>query len=283
LEKYEFGQTRVIDYRSIDGEQLRGALILPTDYQKGERYPLIVYLYGGLSLSNRVNQFGLAGQGVNNMQLFGTRGYAVLTPDTPLKVGTPMQDLLKTVMPAIDKVVEMGIADSNRIGVMGHSYGGYSTLALIVQTTRFRAAVSSAGPANLINSYGQMDKDGVSFGIGWAEASQGRMGGPPWQFRDRYIENSPIFYLDRVQTPLLIIQGEADSTVPASLSDEVFVGLRRMGKEVVYAKYIGEDHSPLYWGDANMSDYCQRVIDWFNQHLSATKPLKPESGRANGK
>jgi dipeptidyl aminopeptidase/acylaminoacyl peptidase len=269
---YAYGQTQIVDYHSIDGEPLRGALLLPAGYQKGERYPMVVYLYGGSLLSNKVFQFGLAGSGTSNMQLYAARGYAVLLPDTPLKVGTPMQDLLKTVMPAIDKAVEMGVADSNRIGVMGHSYGGYSTLALIVQTTRFKAAISSAGPANLINSYGQMDKDGFSIDIGWAETSQGRMGGHPWQFRDRFIENSPVFYLDRVQTPLLIVQGEADSRVPARLADEVYVGLRRLGKEVSYAKYLGEDHSPLYWGYANMVDYCQRTIDWFDQKLGTAKP-----------
>ena len=112
-----------------------------------------------------------------------------------------MADLLKTVIPGVDRVVELGIADPDRLGVMGHSYGGYSTLSLIVQTTRFKAAVDSAGPADLISVYGQMDKTGSSGAIGWSETGQGGMVGTPWQFRDRYIENSPIFYLDRWNTP----------------------------------------------------------------------------------
>lgn len=270
--EYVFGQTRLIDYRTIDGEKVHGALLLPAGYEEGKRYPMIVFIYGGSNLSNSLNEFGLEGQGVFDMQIFATRGYAVLFPDTPLHVGTPMQDLLKTVLPAADKVVEMGIADPDRIGVMGHSYGGYSTLSLIVQTTRFKAAISMDGPANLLNSYGQMNKDGFSIDIGWAEnkGSQGRMEASPWELRDRYIENSPVFFLDRVETPLLIIQGEQDGRVPQHLSDEVFVDMRRLGKEVSYAKYLGEDHSPLYWGYANMKDLSQRLIDWFDGHLRAS-------------
>jgi len=95
------------------------------------------------------------------------------------------------------------------------------------------------------------------------------MGGTPWEVRDRYIANSPVFYFDRIQTPLLVMQGADDETVAAFLGDEVFVGLRRLGKEVEYAKYGGEGHSPLNWRYANQVDYCHRVIAWFDAHLKA--------------
>jgi dipeptidyl aminopeptidase/acylaminoacyl peptidase len=186
-----------------------------------------------------------------------------------------MQDLVKNVMPGVDKVVEMGVADPGRLGLMGHSYGGYSVLSLIVQTTRFKAAIASASQGNLISSYGQIGKDGSAWAVGWLEEGQGRMGGTPWQFRDRYIENSPVFYLDRVKTPLLIVHGALDNTVPPFLADETFVGLRRLGKEVVYAKYEGEGHWQGEWGYANQVDYWNRVIDWFKSHLQ-------DSGRATG-
>jgi dipeptidyl aminopeptidase/acylaminoacyl peptidase len=264
------GAGRVISWRSTDGAPLRGALLLPANYEGGKRYPLIVDVYGGSYRSESVYRFGLSGSGVENLQLLATRGYAVLLPDTPLQKGTPMADLLKTVIPGVDRVVELGIADPDRLGVMGHSYGGYSTLSLIVQTTRFKAAVDSAGPADLISVYGQMDKTGSSGAIGWSETGQGGMVGTPWQFRDRYIENSPIFYLDRVETPLLIVQGELDGAVPHQQAEEVFVGLRRLGKEVVYAEYQGEEHWEGTWSFANASDYWNRVIDWFNQHLKGT-------------
>ncbi len=93
------------------------------------------------------------------------------------------------------------------------------------------------------------------------------MGGTPWQVRDRYIENSPFFYLDRVQSPLLVVQGTKDATTAPFLADELYVALRRLGKNVVYAKYEGEGHSPLYWRYANRLDLYNRVISWFDEHL----------------
>jgi dipeptidyl aminopeptidase/acylaminoacyl peptidase len=267
LEGVVFGASRLIDYYSADGEPLHGALLLPAAYEEGKKYPLIVDPYGGSYRSTSVFRFGLSGTGVENLQILATRGYAVLLPDTPMHSNSPMADIMKTVIPAVDRAVQLGIADPDRLGIMGHSYGGYSTLAVIVQSARFKAAVDSAGPADLVSSYGIMDDNGSSGAIGWAETGQGRMGGTPWQFRDRYIENSPIFYLDRVHTPLLIVQGELDTAVPYQQANEVFVALRRLGKEVVYAKYGGEEHWEGTWGVPNVLDYWNRVIDWFDKYL----------------
>jgi dipeptidyl aminopeptidase/acylaminoacyl peptidase len=185
-----------------------------------------------------------------------------------------MQDILKTVMPGVDTVVSLGIADPDRLGVMGHSYCGYSTLALIVQTTRFRAAIDSAGISDLVSDYGYMDKTGAESSVGWAETGQGRMGGTPRQYRARYFENSPVFYLDQVKTPLLLVHGELDRAVPCQQAEEVFIGLRRLGKEVVYAKYTGEEHWPGTWSPANITDYWNRVIEWFDRHLQPSGAAK---------
>jgi len=269
FDKYDLGEVRLIRWLSDDGEALQGALLLPAGYQQGKRYPLIVYVYGGAFLSNRLNRFGLASLGPLNMQLFATRGFAVLLPDTPLHLGTAMFDLAKTVLPGVNKAVEMGIVDGDRLGVMGHSFGGYSTLSLIVETNRFKAAMDVDGEGDAVGFYGEMDKDGAAYGIPIEEEGQGLMGGTPWDRRDKYIENSPIFYLDRVATPLLIVQGTEDTAVAPFLADEVFVGLRRLGKEVEYAKYEGERHSPAQeWSYANQVDFCNRMIAWFEKYLT---------------
>ncbi len=267
FEKYKLGSARLIDWLSDDGERLRGALLLPSDYEEGKRYPLIVWVYGGSLLSNHFDRFGFVFTGAFNMQLLATRGYAVLLPDAPQHVGTPMLDLAKTVLAGVNKVIEMGIADPDRLGVMGQSYGGYSTLSLIVQTKRFKAALEADGMGDLLADYGAMDKNGTAFGTSIAEGGQGLMNGTPWEFRERYIENSPIYYLDRVDTPLLIVHGSEDTTVAPFLGDEVFVGLRRLGKEVEYAKYQGEGHSQAYWSYANQVDFCNRMIAWFDKYL----------------
>jgi dipeptidyl aminopeptidase/acylaminoacyl peptidase len=199
--------------------------------------------------------------------MLATRGYAVLLPDAPQHPGTPMLDLAKTILPGVDKVISMGIADSSRLGVMGHSYGGYSVLSLIVQTARFKAALEADGMGDLISSYGQMQRDGTASQTAFTELGQGLMGGAPWQFRERYIENSPFYYLERVETPLLIVHGSEDKAVAPFLGDQIFVALRRLGKDVEYAKYEGEDHSPLFWSYSNQIDLSKRVIDWFGRYL----------------
>ena len=269
FDAYHLGAAQLLTWSSVDGEELHGVLLLPSNYRKGNRYPLIVWVYGGHTLSDRLDHFGLAGVGPFNLQMFATRDYAVLLPDAPQHLGTPMLDLAKTVLPGVDKVISMGIADPDQVGAMGHSYGGYSVLSLIVQTTRFKAAIELDGMANELSAYGQMGPDGTAFQTSISEQGQGLIGGTPWQFRERYIENSPFFYFDRVQTPLLIVHGSEDKTVAPFLGDEIFVALRRLGKNVEYAKYEGENHSPLYWSYPNQSDLCNRMIEWFGRYLMA--------------
>lgn len=267
FDSYRMGIARLIDWLSDDGERLQGVLLLPGDYQEGKRYPLIVWVYGGSFLSNYRDQFGLGGTGPFNLQLLATRGYAILLPDAPQHLGTPMLDLVKTVLPGVNRVIEMGIGDPNKLGVMGHSYGGYSALSLIVQTKRFKAAIIADGIADWVSAYGQMSKDGTAFQVQAAERGQGLIGGAPWELPQRFIENSPLFYLDRIETPVLVIHGAEDASVASFLGDELFVGLRRLAKDVEYAKYPGEGHAPPDWGYADQVDCIERIITWFNRYL----------------
>ena len=263
LERYAAGEGRLIDYSTADGKKLQATLLLPVNYRSDRRYPLVVWVYGGSMLSGNLNRYGGTGVDQYNLQLLSSRGYAVLLPDAPLAVGTPLQDLAKTVLPAVDKTIEMGVADPERLGVMGTSYGGYSTLALLVQTERFKAAVMDVGFGNLSSMYGTMLKSGASRGVSWAEEGQGRMGGPPWQFPERFVKNSPVFFLNKIETPLLISQGGKD--VYPFQANEIFVGLRRLGKKVVYVRYENEAHGIEH--PSNRIDYWNRVLEWFASHL----------------
>ena len=270
FDKHEMGAARLVEWLDDDGQRLRGALVLPSEYEQGKRYPLVVLVYGGRFLSDSVARFGGFESGLRylNVQLLATRGYAVLMPDAPQHLGTPMLDLGRTILPGVSKVVEMGIADDSRVGVMGHSYGGYSTMSLLVQTKRFKAAVESGGFSDLISDYGQMRSDGTAYGM-LLETGQGLMGGTPWQYGERYIENSPFFYFDRIATPLLMIHGAEDPFVQPFLADQVFVGLRRLGKEVEYAKYGGEAHWLTSY--ENQVDACSRMISWFDRFLKTSE------------
>ena len=269
------GSGQVVEWRSIDGKVEHGALILPANYVRGTRYPLIVKVYGGSSISDDLNRFGFAAAPYENLQLFATRGYALLLADSDVNVGTPMTDLMKSVMPGIDKAIELGVADPDRIGVTGHSYGGYSTLALIAQSPRFKAAVMRAGMGDMIASYGSLLDDGTNPGVSWSESGQGRIGGSLWDYRERYIENSPIFYLDRVKTPLLIIHGGSDDAVPPELADEVFTDLRRLHQRVEYARYANEGHWEGEWSRPNQIDALNRMIAWFDLYLKGSGAQPP--------
>lgn len=263
----ELGRAEIVEWLGLDGDTLRGALVYPAGFKEGHRYPLIVKVYGGSELSGYLNSFGYANAPIENLQLFATRGYAVLVADSKLRIGSPMADLMRTVMPGVNKVIEMGVADADRIGVTGHSYGGYSAISLVAQSPRFKAVVVRAGFADMIGQYGQLAPDGSNYGLAWAESGQGRMGGSPWEFRGRYLENSPIFLLDRVETPVMIVHGTDDDSVPVHLADQMFTGLRRLGKTVTYLRYEDADHWEGAWSRANQIDVMGRVFDWFDRHL----------------
>lgn len=274
LDDYVFGERRLIYWRSDDGDSLRGALLLPAGYKAGKRYPLISWQYGGETWSMFANNFGVIPIFVDYIQILATRGYAVLVPDAPQHIGTPMLDLAKTVLPGVNRAIELGVADPARLGIMGLSYGCFSTLMLIVQTTRFKAAECGSGASSIIGM------TGTELGWAWADSGQGKMGATVWQRRDRYIENSAYFYLDRVATPILMVNGTADPGVPSFLADETYAALRELGKRVEYVRYVGESHGPMAYSRANVTDYLNRLVRWFGTYLSdSSSHATPDSIR----
>lgn len=269
FDEYELGTSRVIEWLDPDGRKLRGSLLLPAGYKEGTRYPLVVHVYEGNGGSKAANQFGLANDHPSlNMHVLATRGYAVFYPDAPLGEGRTLRGAADTVLPGINKVIELGFADPNRLAVMGFSQGSYVTLALLVQTTRFKAAIIGAVThSDMMSGYLYMDDEGNDSTWNY-EQGQGTMGKTPWEDRNRYIENSPVFFFDRVQTPLLMFHGTADP-IPLSYPDATFVALRRLGKSVEYAVYAGEGHGIS--GYSNMVDWWNRQIRWLEKYLNTAQ------------
>ena len=269
LENRAMGRALIVNWLSDDGKPLQGALLLPPDYFPGKRIPIIVWSYLGIPYSESFNRFGFyEAAGPLNMQLFATRGYGVFFADVAAQAGRPAASLAKSVLPGVSKLVEMGIADPERIGVLGHSGAAFASVALIVQTKRFRAAVAIEGWGDFTAFYGSMQPDGAA--SKYLEAEQWYLDGSPWQYPFRYVENSPVFRLDEVDTPLLLVHGDKDSNVQAFLGDELFVGLRRLGKYVEYAKYRGESHVPGDWAYADQLDLSRRMIAWFGRYLQGS-------------
>lgn len=281
LAQYQMGQSIMIRWTDRLGQTKRAALLLPAGYTRGRRYPLIVYQYPGAFGSTFVNNFGIAENFFDEMQIFATRGFAVLYPDVPVKAGRPMRDILDAVMGAVDTAIAVGVADPNRLGIIGHSWGGYGVLSVLVQTNRFKAALSRSGVGgDLIRYYTEMNGDGRAGGM--AEVELLRTGGTLWNRKRTFIDNSPIFFLNRVQTPLLLTHGSNDSVAP-ELSEAVFVALRRLGKEVKYIKYQGENHYEATWGYANQADFLREMIDWFEYHIGPNSDTVKQGVRGSYK
>ena len=269
LDGYAFGATRLIEFTNDDGKRLNAALLLPAGYQEGRRYPTVVMVYPQDWGSESVNAFGLGGYPSLNMQMLATRGYAVLQPDVPTGKGTIMADLMKSVMPAIDRAVALGITDPDRLAVTGQSAGGYATLALVAQTTRFKAAVMNAGFGDLTAFYGAMSPmTGDGIWVPWLETLTGGMGQGPWDAPQAFVQNSPIYFLNRIQTPMIIQAGANDIAI-VPYSDQVFAGMKRLNKDVTYLRYGGEGH--VLAVQANLADYWTRVIGFLDEKLKGGK------------
>jgi dipeptidyl aminopeptidase/acylaminoacyl peptidase len=261
------GASRLVEWRSPDGAVRRGALVLPPGYAEGQRVPVVVDVYLGRMGSRGLHQFGGGGSLVH-AQVLASRGYAVLSPDMPAVDRDPLRRVAGQVLPALDRLVELGIADPARLGAIGHSYGGYCVQALLTQTGRLGAAVCSAGFTNLTSTYGALSRDGHSMELGWLETAPAGMGGPLWERRDAYVENSPLFHLDRVTTPLLLVCGGVNPG-EVSQAGEAFSALRRLGQRVELRVYRGEGHRIGVWSEASYRDLCDRVLAWFDTFLTA--------------
>ncbi|HTO75824.1 MAG TPA: prolyl oligopeptidase family serine peptidase [Thermoanaerobaculia bacterium] len=268
-------EAKPIEYVSLNGEKLNGWILLPVGYQAGKRYPVITWVYAGyMYRPQRPWIANVAEASPLSMQIPAAHGYAILLPSMPLKpegeTEDPMLRLTEGVMPALDKAVELGIADPDRLFVMGQSFGGFSTYGLVTQTTRFKAAVSLAGLSDFISLYGQFDArsrytDSPQENLFMAalmESAQTGMGNPPWKDLGRYLRNSPIFTVDRVKTPLLIIQGDLDY-VAVQQGEEFFVSLYRQAKRARFVRYWGEGH--VLESPANIRDMWRQIDDWLDE------------------
>ncbi|HEX6536382.1 MAG TPA: prolyl oligopeptidase family serine peptidase [Gemmatimonadaceae bacterium] len=279
---------RLVRYRGLDGDSLTALLILPIGYEAGRRYPLVAWVYPGTMITDTlfidVNK-NLAEAPQFNLQLLAARGYAVLVPSIPVRGPGRVDgflDIPKGVLPALDCVVELGVADENRLAVMGHSMGGYAALGLIGFTHRFRAAIAAAGPVDLVSEYGTFDRrfaydhdaDKRMNGAHLLEFGLMLRVGVPWKDHWRYRLNSPLSYVERVQTPVMIVQGDADY-VPIMQGEEFYSALRRLGKTAEFVRYWGEGH--ILYSPANIRDWWSRVFGFLDHYLAEPRQAQRAS------
>jgi dipeptidyl aminopeptidase/acylaminoacyl peptidase len=249
--------SELVAYRDTDGKQMYGVLRYPVDYVKGRKVPTVFEIYETFF-----------DNGFNGRAAFLTNhGYAVFHPSVNLVIGQPGEAWVKGVTAAANRLIEMGIADPDRLGVHGTSYGGYATCLLITQTDRFKAAINISGKVDMVSFYTDSPRLGVR-NIHAPEKSQDRLGATLWEHPERYLEHSAILRADRVKTPLLCITGDQDPNVPASQSREMYYALRRLGKEVEWVRYVNGAHRPPN-GVAESIDFEQRILAWYDKYLRA--------------
>jgi dipeptidyl aminopeptidase/acylaminoacyl peptidase len=205
------------------------------------------------------------GRNVINPTHYVSNGYLVFEPDIVYEDGRPGMSAYKAIVPGVQSIVARGYVDETKLGLQGQSWGGYQTAYLITQTHMFAAAMAGAPVANMTSAYG-----GIRWGTGISragqyESGQSRIGAPLVDAPQLYLENSPLFHLRNVTTPLFIMNNDADDAVPWYQGIELFIGMRRLGKEIYFIDYNNDVHNPA--SRANQKDIAMRMQQFFDNKL----------------
>ncbi len=275
--QYNWGNAELYRFTSLDGEPLEGLLIKPENFDPNKKYPMLVNFYETSSDGLHRYREPSPGRSTMSYSFYASRGYVIFNPDVRYKIGYPGESAYNCVMPGVTSLIKEGFVDKDRIGVQGHSWGGYQIAYLVTRTNLFAAAEAGAPVPNMVSAYG-----GIRWWTGLSrmfqyEHTQSRIGGTLWDQPLRYIENSPIFFLDKVQTPILIMHNDADGHVPWYQGIELFVALRRLGKPSWMLNYQNEPHWPLKL--QHRIDFNIRLQQYFDYYLKdAPKPEWMEEG-----
>lgn len=269
--QFVWGKAENVKYINTDGRVLNAMLIKPDSFDPTKKYPLMVYIYE--QLSQNLHGYVAPNVGTSiNIQRYVSNGYIVLQPDIVYDTGYPGPSAMKCVIPAINSIVEKGYIDPKRIGIQGHSWGGYQITYMITQTNLFRAVEAGASVVNMTSAYG-----GIRWGTGMVrqfqyEKTQSRIGKPLWDSPLEYIENSPLFWINRINTPYLTIHNDADDAVPWYQGIEFNTAMRRLGKEAYMFSFNGEPHGLR---NRDNMKYWTVHMDEFFDHYLLNKP-RPE-------
>jgi dipeptidyl aminopeptidase/acylaminoacyl peptidase len=261
----------LIDYVDERGNELQGTLGLPAGYEEGQRYPMLVYFYETMSQRHHSYQ-GPAYDDRPHMATYASNGYLVFQPDIVYTIGKPGTSALDDLTSSINKVIELGYADPDRIGLQGHSWSGYQSSFVVTQTDMFAAVVTGAPPTNLISFYNTLYRSSGNIQQGITEVGQVRMGTTPFEDFDLYVSQSPVHHAEKITTPFLILHGTADGSVDYGQGLEYYAMARRLGKEVILLSYPDQGHHLST--KENRIDFQIRMMQYFDHHLKGIQPAK---------
>ncbi len=264
-EDYLWGTAEMYEWTDFNGDTVSGLLYKPDNFDPNVKYPMVVYFYEKYSDGLHYHYTPKPSRSVINFPLFTSKGYVVFIPDIHYLTGQPGKDAYNSIVSGTYSLIEKGFIDKDKIGIQGQSWGGYQVAYLVTQTDLYACAMAGAPVSNMTSAYG-----GIRYGSGQSrmmqyEEGQSRIGGTLWESLPEYIENSPVFYADRINTPLLIMHNDGDGAVPFTQGVELFVAMKRLGKPAWLLNYNGEEHNLK--GRANCKDLSNRMTDFFDFYL----------------
>ncbi|MEX6691068.1 prolyl oligopeptidase family serine peptidase [Danxiaibacter flavus] len=274
---YSWGTAELFTWKAYTGKHTEGVLYKPDNFDATKKYPMIVYFYerNNTTLNNYIPPAPTPSR--LNISYFVSNGYVVFVPDIWYTTGHPGKSAYDYILSGTRALIRQGFVDSARIGLQGQSWGGYQTAFLITQTTLYKAAWAGAPVSNMFSAYG-----GIRWESGFNrqmqyERQQSRIGATIWEKPQLYMENSPMFHLPKIKTPLVIMANDADGAVPWYQGIELFTDMRRLGKQVWMLNYNNEAHNLLE--RKNRKDIQIREQQFFDWLL---KDKTPPSWITNG-
>jgi dipeptidyl aminopeptidase/acylaminoacyl peptidase len=258
----------IVEWTSFTGETLKGLLYKPENFNPSKKYPMIIYFYERNSQTLHQHTVPAPIRSVLNKTFMVSNGYLFFIPDITYQTGYPGQSAYDAIISGTNYLLnKYSFIEREHIGLQGHSWGGYQALYLITQTDMFAAAEAGAPVSNMISAYG-----GIRWTTGLSrmfqyEHTQSRIGGTLWEKPLLFIENSPLFYAEKIKTPLLMMHNDNDGSVPWYQGIEMFVAMRRLNKPAWLLNYNGEDHGLGEKSWANKMDFAKRMYQFFNHYL----------------
>lgn len=274
---YVWGSAEIVEWTSNDGVPLQGILFKPDGFDSSRKHPMMVYFYERMSDGIHAYRSPVPGGSSVSVPFYVSRGYVVFIPDIPYEIGYPGESALDAVVPGVLRVLAEGFVDKDRVGVQGHSWGGYQIAYMITKTNLFAAAEAGAPVSNMTSAYGGIRWQSGMSRMFQYERTQSRIGGTLWESTNEYLHNSPVFYADKIETPLLMMHNDEDGAVPWYQGIEMFVAMRRLQKPVWMLNYNGEAHGLRK--EPNRKDWAVRMQQFFDHYLQdAPAPVWMEDG-----
>ncbi|QIZ77048.1 alpha/beta hydrolase family protein [Ferrimonas lipolytica] len=264
LTDLDWGQAKLVNWRDNNGKSLQGVVITPPGWDGNTPLPTVIYFYR--FMSDRLHRFPqMAFNHRPNFPWFSSQGYAIFLPDIRFEVGHPGRSTADALLPGVDHLVQLGITDRAKVGLQGHSWAGYQSAQLVTQTDAFAGVITGAPVANMTSAY-----TGIRLGSGLGrqfqyEAGQSRIGQSLYRAPELYIENSPVFHTEKVNTPMVIMFGDKDDAVPWQQGIELYLAMRRLSKPVVMLQYQDEPHHLKKY--PNKLDYSIKMMEFFDHTL----------------